>query len=118
MKLQGIRSAGDLEKERVVLLAESDGDIGKHMLVFSTIVNNNKFSSRISSPFWFPDGLIKQGDLVIVYTKSGFPSSVVNPDHSRSYFYYLGKESAQFSDAKVCAVLLDLASWKMIDRGI
>ena len=75
LRLLSIEGSGDIERERVVLRATAEVDIGRY-----AIFNANKsergepYSGNIPYTYWFPFKHIKDGDLVVLYTKEGTKS--------------------------------------------
>ena len=70
-----IKNAGDIENERVVLKVSKDCDIGNFFTFFSCYQGDTINPTAIISPFWFKDMPVKEGDIIVVYTKSGIFSS-------------------------------------------
>lgn len=111
IKILGVRDGGVLSKERVVLLADADGNVGHAMLAATRSTAEQTISSKISTPFWFPDREVKKGDLLVVYTQAGTPNQIKNKDQTSSHFFYAGLPSALYGDKSMCAVLFDILTW-------
>lgn len=107
-----IRNAGDIDKERVVLKVVEDCDIGNYFTFLSHYTHEGKISANVISPFWFMDTDVKTGDTIVIYTKHGNRSSKQNNDGTRSYFFYRNSAEPLCLDTKICAVLLEVSSWK------
>ena len=110
LKILGIRDAGTIRNERIVFLVVGDGDLG-HFLTAVSTTQENSISSKISDALWLPDKPVNDGDLVVVYTKTGQNRSLENKDKSRSWFFYRGINEPLFSDANKCVVVFELANW-------
>ncbi|MDZ7712749.1 MAG: hypothetical protein U5L06_06415 [Rhodovibrio sp.] len=72
MNLQNIaiRSPGDLNKERLVMRALTDLDVGAYT-IFAVVGREGVPTNDLRHAFWFPDLSVKKNDLVVVYTKVG-----------------------------------------------
>lgn len=112
IKVRGIRDPGLIGKERVVIDALEDGDIGSQILA-STRRTPGGVSSKIFSPFWIPDATVKKGDVIVVYTKAGEKNSRENADKSNSYFFYIGSNEPLYTDSEVTAVVFSVERWKV-----
>ena len=110
LKIRAIRNAGDLDKERIVLIADSEVDIGKYVLL-AVDASGEELYSEIGAAFWLPDKEIRGGDLVVVYTKQGNNGVKRNKDNTRTYFYYWGLKDVNWIPGERAAVLGELRRW-------
>lgn len=108
-----IKDSGNLDKERIVFAVKNDEQLGKYLIAESVLLDNTRFSAKIKNVFWFPDQELKQGDVVVLYTKSGNNNIIKNEDGSATYFYYWGLSEPHLNDNKPCVVLFD-ASWEVL----
>lgn len=106
-----ISDAGSADKERLVIKVTRPDDVGNYAVFHSKFTTAGKVSSKVQHVFWFPDRLIKAGDLVVLYTKVGTNSQKQNTDETTSHFFYWGLPAPIWSEADSCAVLLQVASW-------
>jgi hypothetical protein len=60
--------------------------------------------------FWLPNQKVKNGDLIVLYTKKGTHSEKKNPGGSVSYFYYWNQTDPIWLEGRF-AVLLEIQSW-------
>ena len=111
LRIVGIRDAGNFSEERVVLIAEGDGDIGRFLLASSREINENMVSSRLRAVYWIPDRQVKNGDMIVVYTRAGKNNSVENTDHSHSHFFYRGETAAVYGGENDCVVVMEIGTW-------
>lgn len=111
--IRRVADVGNLSKERLVLYAESDVDVGSFILCRSTALGEGEVSSKLRNTFWLPDLAVSAGDLVIVYTKSGKNSTRTNSDGSRSHFLYRGLTSPLWDEDMACAVLFEMDDWAL-----
>ena len=110
IKIKYIRDAGDIDNERLVLQTILDCEIGNYLTSVSTETNNgNSVLSGIRSTYWFPDGTIPAGSLVVLYTKQGKNSVKNNNDGSKSFFYYRNETVPVFSDPNSCAIIFEIS---------
>lgn len=110
LEISSFADVGDASKERLIIKALSDIDIGGYAVLCSNTSEKGVPTSGQKIAYWFPDGPIKSGDLVILYTKAG-KTSVKNLSGQRiAHFYYLGLNSAIWNKETV-AVVLRIADW-------
>lgn len=107
-----IKDSGNLDKERIVFAVMNDEQLGKYLIAESVMLDEARFSAKIKNAFWFPDQELKQGDVVVLYTKVGNNDISKNEDGSTTYFYYWGLSEPHLNDNKPCVVLFD-ASWEV-----
>jgi hypothetical protein len=115
MKLKLLRFAetGNLDKERVVLAATDDVDIGKYVVMRSKRGESGNPRSGSKSAYWFPDLIVKSGDLVVVYTKKGKSSKKTLENGKVVHFYYWHLSAAMWGESSNnTAVLLNVLEWK------
>jgi hypothetical protein len=113
--ISSVANAGEVDRERVVMKASADIDIGKYALFCckrsgETSVNDG----AIPAAYWFADKTVKAGDFVVLYTKSGKRSEKSNNSGGNSYFFYWGKSAPIWTDDKR-AVLLKVSIFEFGD---
>jgi hypothetical protein len=111
LQISSFADPGVHEKERLVIKALADVDIGKHAVLCSNITADNMPTAGKKTAYWFPDGSVKSGDLVVLYTKSGQNSKKDIGDGHTAHFYYWGLEGTLWGTAKRTAVILRVAEW-------
>jgi hypothetical protein len=111
LELRGIENVGDIGRERVVLRATGDADIGKFAIFKCRKTSNGGAASgHVPAAYWFPDKLIKSGDWVVLYTKQGTSSEKSNePGTQKTYFYYWGFSEPQWKTD--VAALVSTPNW-------
>ncbi|UST83310.1 hypothetical protein [Pseudomonas siliginis] len=111
MKLNILRiaDAGDLEKERIVLRAATNVDIGEFLLLQARTVGE-KITTDISETYWFPDKEISSGDLVILYTKKGRDKEKETKE-GKSHFFYWHKTKCVWSKEATTPIILNAPFW-------
>ncbi len=115
LKISGIKNAGNLEKERIILQVLEDDDVGRYA-IFKSKKIETKVSSRVLETFWFQDQLVKKDDLVVVYTKAGIYKSIKHLKGTTfSHFFYWDKENPIWTNSQDdVAVLLNVSEWDYI----
>lgn len=112
IRVKYIRDAGNIDKERLVLQTIFDCEIGNYLTSVTTAMNNGaSVLSSIKNTYWFPDGIIPSGALIVLYTKQGTNSVKENNDGSKSFFYYRNKVAPVFSEPNSCAVIFEINKW-------
>lgn len=109
LKIRNIIDRGATD-ERLVLLVKEDCDIGKFFAFITTKSDEKIIYTNIKHPFWFPDKLVKKGDLVVLYTKVGSSSFKVNEDGSSSHFYYRNLKSPILVE-NYFALIIEVNTW-------
>ena len=66
LEIRAVREKGVLDKERIVLAADANEDIGQYVLFSTRSTGDNKVSSRVRRTLWLPDYQVEAGDLVVV----------------------------------------------------
>lgn len=115
MKLEivSFTEAGNFEKERLVLKADDDIDIGKYIVLRSKRGKTGNPTSGSKSAYWLPDAMVKSGDLVVVYSKTGKSSKKILPSGKTVHFYYWHHKNPIWgADSEYTAVLLNISEWK------
>jgi hypothetical protein len=111
-EISSFADPGDLNKERVVLKATEDIDIGRFVLLRSKTNAEGHPISGSKDAYWFPDKTITRGDLVVVYTKAGTSSTKTLNSGGTAHFYYWHKKTAFWGPTeKNVAVLMEAPLW-------
>jgi hypothetical protein len=106
-----------LEHERLVLDVLQDDDIGRYMVLSTTLAEPTTptVSTAIKRIYWFPDKSVKKGDVVVLYTKGGKQSEKKNEDNSTSHFFYWGlSEPIWLEKNKAAGVVAHLDEWEVV----
>lgn len=112
LEISSFADGGVFDKERVVLKALSDVDIGSYALLCSAITSERTPTAGNKSCYWFPDKQVKAGDLVVLYTKRGTSSTKDLKEGRTAHFYYWGMQNALWGGNGNGAVLLNVSGWK------
>ena len=112
----GIRNAGQLRDERIVIDVLEEMNLGDYLIFASKELNDSKIDSSIESPVWFPDITAVPGDRVVVYTREGSYRSAKTESGGRIYFIYQGRSEPIFVDAAIGVVLLHANDWEFVSK--
>jgi hypothetical protein len=117
LRITAIADRGNHEKERIVMRAALDGDVGKYALFRSLINANSEPTTEVTDLFWFPDKAIKANDLVVLYTKPGTTSERLPTSGKTAHFYYWGKPRALWSlGSGYAPVLVQTPEWQWFNE--
>jgi hypothetical protein len=111
LELRGVENAGDIDRERIVLRANADLDIGKYAIFKCRNTSTGVASGPVPRAYWFADRKIKTGDFVVLYTKEGSTSEKAGEQGTTSYFYYWGLREPQWDDRHTAA-LINTSNWQ------
>ncbi len=75
LKISSFSDAGNQQKERLIIKLNADIEIGEYVVFCSRTSSDGNPTSGRKIAYWFPDGSIQSGDLVILYTKQGNTST-------------------------------------------
>ena len=114
LEFKYIKDKGNLKDERIVLKAKKSLDIGYFFVLLSKKHPKGGVSSTVRETFWFPDKQINEGDLIVLYTKSGTDTSSKNKDGTFSHFFYWGLPNVIFNDESDKAVILEGSDYMII----
>ena len=111
LEIVGIRNPGELERERIVVRAVGDTDIGDYLMLRTRTNGDVVRAGRARDCYWFRDKRVRAGDLVVLYSKSGTPREKQNDDDSLTHFFYWGLSEPCWSHEHSAAVLVRLREW-------
>lgn len=106
-----VKDAGDLPNERIVLKVGANIDIGAYVLLCTEFVDSS-VTNDVESAYWFPDKEVSEGDMVVLYTRSGRDKSRENKSGNNTHFFYWGKERPIWGRSDRAAVLIKSRSWQ------
>lgn len=108
MKLEilSFADAGHFAKERIVFKALSDADLGDYVVFCSHVSTKENPTSGRKLAYWFPDGEVKAGDLIVLYTKTGATSAKPQTGGHTAHFFYWGNDTAIWAGGNGAVLLL------------
>lgn len=118
LTLVGVRDAGTIATERVILRVSSDVNLIRYLVLNATHGKAKEIRDLNKNVFWFPKRTVESGDYVRVYTRVG-----INSQHDGTYggnaahfhdFFWNRKSPIWGGDASA-AVLIEIASWRMVE---
>lgn len=113
LEIRSFAGVGDLQKERIVLKALADLDVGDYAILRSGVGSSGRTpTSGRKIAYWFPDEDVQANDLVVLYTKKGSRSTKPIEGGGTAYFFYWGRDEALWNDDKSGAVLLEVSAWQ------
>jgi hypothetical protein len=111
LKLVSFADSGNLERERVVLKAAEDADVGDYTALCSSTTVPNTANPGLSVAFWFPSAKVKKDDIVVLYTKHGKQSKKRIGGGHTAYFFYWGVANPIWNASTSALVLIESADW-------
>ncbi len=112
LKAKYVRHEADLQEERIIFEATSDGDIGDHIVLRAQSSGTGVHGGGLDA-YWVPNKSVNSGDLVVLYTKKGENSHKKWKDGSRTWYLYWGRESASWQSPFV-PVLMQIEYWATV----
>lgn len=111
VQIRGIRDAGVVDQERLVLKVTDDADIGNHAVFATDLTTEGQVSNQVKNAYWFPDKKVRAGDLVVLYSKSGTALEKKNKNGSTSHFFYWDLNKVVWNEETVAAVVAEIKAW-------
>lgn len=111
LQISNIIDAGVGAKERIMIKALDNLDIGKHLVLHSVELAPGRLSAKPTNIFWLPDQEVKLGDYILVYTGFGEKRNFINQAGSTTYVYYWGLKNTIFNSPKDSAVIMSIREW-------
>lgn len=94
LRISSLSNAGEMPRERLILRAHSDVDVGKYAVFCGWLGDDGSpLSGDLHAAYWFEDFSVKSGDLVVLYTKAGSRSEKANESGRTSHFLYWGRSA-------------------------
>jgi len=115
LRIQKIVDKGILEKERIIMKAAADMDVGVYA-VFQVATEQRKITSDVQDAFWFPDQPVSVNDTVVLYTKQGVDKSRPSETGGKLHFFYWGKEQPKWN-SNWAPVLLFISDWEVYNAS-
>jgi hypothetical protein len=103
--------AGNIQKERIVLVAKEDLEVGEFAVFISRTSEEGLASSDGQQAFWFPDGKVRANDLVVIYTKGGADSTKLLSSNRTAHFFYWDLDAPVWAGNKNTAVVIHIDKW-------
>jgi len=114
--LKAVENAGDLQRERLVLKAEADIDIGRYAVFLCQSIDGKPASGWVPRAFWFVDMKVKAGDFVVLYSKAGKRSEKVATDGKSSSYFFYWHSGEPLMLGKYVPLVINTAGWTTLRR--
>ena len=111
LRILGIKGAGNLADERLVLLVTNDDNLGNYMVSFVREIGNDTISAKLILPMWFPDVEVKANDKIVVYTRSG-KRGKKESGGGVVYFYYRNNDEPICTSEDIGSVIFRIDEWR------
>ncbi len=112
IKILKLVDSGVPNMEALHLRVISDDNIGRYIVIDTVQAEPGKVSSLVKNAYWFPDTVVRSGDLIILYTKPGSNSQVKNPDNTTTWYFYWGHKKTLWNNSQSSAVLVKSEAWE------
>ncbi len=113
IQIESVKNNGELLRERVILKASSNINIGMYMICDTTYNDDNTISNKLRNTYWFPDKNVKIGDFVVLYTGIGTDSQYRNRAGTVTHTFYWGLGKTVWNKDRDTAVLFEISDWAM-----
>lgn len=108
-----IKNKNNIQKERIVLKALANINIGNYIIFLTNKVDNENFEANPNHVFWFPNKEVTKGDLVVLYTKEGKASvKDINEGNNKAYFFYKKLNKEYFTNDEKVAIVIEVSGWE------
>jgi len=111
LQISSVADKGVADKERIILKVLVDSDIGDFVLLQAGH-NENGVTIAVFHTLWFPYKKVSNGDLVVVYTKSGTNSENTIAGGRTAHFFYWGIPTPIWNTKNRAPVLLYAPEWE------
>ena len=111
LTIQSVKEHGDLKKERIILKALDNVDIGNYMIADTTYVDDEQISNKLRHTYWLPDVKVNKDDLIVIYTKVGNESIKENKSGSKTYFFYWELGRTVWNQNEEAAAIFHINNW-------
>ena len=122
LTIQDYKAVGVLEKERVVLLANADLDIGNYCFCEGrSLVGGEGVTNWLGHVFWFPDTPVKSGDYIVIYSCIGEQREFENKSGTKTYVFYLNSQDTVWNTERAHGILMKIEEWEHLpvaDEGL
>ncbi|MBU2765570.1 hypothetical protein HAP94_05020 [Acidithiobacillus ferrivorans] len=117
INIRGIKDAGDIGKERIILTVSADDNIGKYIIFNTRQIGEKLISSRVKHTIWLPDYEVHAGDLIVVYTKKSqkYIKEKSNTDETKTVFIYWGESNPIWNTVDAAVALIKIDEFKTKD---
>jgi len=112
IKVSQVIDGGDIQNERIVLDVIGDCNLAQYILFQTRTLGDGLFSPALSAPYWFSNKIVKAGDKIVLYTKSGRNGNKAYSETQTAHFFYWGMPNPMWDNPDSCAVIMDIYDYK------
>jgi hypothetical protein len=113
LQLVEILAPGDIKNERVHLEATRDLNTSFFVVLATHEIPPDRVYAGKRPAYWFEPIDIKNGDHVILYTRSGSYSKKLRNDRTHySHFFYWDYKNSLFDATTARAIILEVSLWE------
>lgn len=110
VEIRSVADKGLRLKERLVLKARAETDIGEYVLMQAGF-DHGAVTVGTHHTLWFPYKKVRAGDLIVVYTKEGTEMEKRLKDGSTAHFFYWGISEPIWNTSNRAPVILYAPEW-------
>ena len=109
---KSVKEPQNFDKERFVMKATENLQVGRYAVFRCTKEGDIGVSDgKLDDAYWFPDKVVSEGDLVVLYSKPGVISEKSIEDGKKAHFFYWCKETSMW-DGDTIPVLVKISSYQ------
>lgn len=117
LEVIGIRDAGNIERERLLLRANSAVDLIRYLIIDAHSSGPTTIQDINRNVFWFPKRSVESGNIIRLYSRVGRNDQTDGSYGDETVHYhnfYWNKPTAVWDGRANAAVLVELADWHII----
>lgn len=111
----GIRDAGNLSDERLLLKCKQTTNIGNIVILTGKLSGDTSVTPNRDNVYWLPDGEVTTGEYIRIYSKDGKNQKAdgkYGDDPAVFHNFYWGRTSPVWV-ANDAAIILTVQEWKL-----
>jgi hypothetical protein len=115
LSVLGIRDAGDIDRERVVLRVDKPVDLLEYLVLNAASSHPARIRDLNQHVFWFPSHEVKPGEFVRLYSRTGVQLTRLGSygrSQARYHDFFWGKSTPVWMPGSNAAVLIEIAGWR------
>jgi hypothetical protein len=108
LKIIDIENHGKAKDEYVRLVVINDCNLRQYLISDSTYQENGALSNKHPHYFWFPNRIVKKGELVILHTNTEKKALPTKENGNKVHRFYWGLGSAVWNEDGDIAYLFEI----------
>jgi hypothetical protein len=109
LEIACVAGKGDLDKERVILIARRECDLIHYLVLDTTYNEDGTISDKNRHIYWFPSHLVKPRDYVLVYSKAGKNRTFVDKEGDTIHVFFWGLDHTVWNEDGDAVTLVNTA---------